>query len=171
MYTTVSTNAVSIELDYTPFDMVSSWNKANLSSNFCSSFFDTPNEKHSLSELINECIELSIKFGTKRKESCKLQVSKQEECTLILLDMYIFKYPFRMLKGLVQKIKRLKNNHERYTLLYTSEFSEVNFALYNLIVNFKGNLSMRHKKICNDTQTYKLHIAITIPNKELNCGQ
>jgi len=158
---------MKFDISYLPTDIITSWKRASLSSNFCSLIIDESNTEYEsiVSTLVNELIEFSIKHGMNKSSTYSIHFSKSPQTITICLSFYLIAQQIYLLKCFIKKIKSIKNESDFQNILFSSEFSELGFSIYSLINSFNGSINItNNKKKVN--QVLKTKINIKLKRKE-----
>tara|TARA_B100000427_G_scaffold228520_1_gene191886 strand:- start:9393 stop:9920 length:528 start_codon:yes stop_codon:yes gene_type:complete len=164
---------INFDINFLPIDIISSWKRASLSSAFCSNLLnskETPQDyiNNTLSTIINECLEFSIKHGVKKTEKYVLSCNKDTEETTIELSLYLISHQINLLKNYIKKIKIIKKNNEFENILFAKEFSELGYAIYSLVNDYKGKINIKSQKNKEKTSSIlKTRIIIKLNNKDI----
>ena len=164
---------INFDIMFLPIDIISSWKRASISSSFCSHLLNTShaNKKYLeniISTVVNECLEFSIKHGVKKTENYTLSCKQTNEKTSIKLSLYLQSQQITLLKNYIKKIQVIKENNELETILFTKEFSELGYAIYSLIKDYKGKIKIEPiKKKEKPSSIIKTNIILNLNIKDI----
>jgi hypothetical protein len=159
---------LKFNMTYVPTDIITSWKRASLSSNFCSLILDENNKKYesTISTLINELIEFSIKHGMNKSALYGLNLKKNESSVEISSKLYLISQQTNLFKCFIKKIKKIDSASDFQNILFSTEFPELGFSIYSLINSFNGNIYITEEK-SKDNAFNKANITIKIDTKEI----
>lgn len=159
---------LNFNMTYVPTDIITSWKRASLSSDFCSLILDENNKKHesTISTLVNELIEFSIKHGMNKSASYGLNLNKNQTNIEISSKLYLISQQINIFKCFIKKIKKIKSATDFQNILFSTEFPELGFSIYSLINSFNGSINITEEKNTNTTFN-KANITIKLDTKEI----
>ena len=143
---------------YLPINVLTNWERASISANFLSNFLTTTHTdlakdnyyRNTISTMINEAIEYSVKHCTFKNSENYLTISIENNLLLINVNCNVLKTHFYLLKALMRKLNT--NKHLSFLDIYdfSGDFSNFIFCLHTLINKYNANIKLHSKKSHND---------------------
>ena len=166
-------NSLNFQMKFLPTDIISTWKRASLSSIFCSNLLDRDQYKevflnNIIATVINECLELVVKYGAKKTENYTLACNQTNDNTIITLSFFLQFQQISLLKSYIKKIYLIKKNNNFESILFTKNFSELGYAIYSFIEDYNGKIKIDYeKKPRNASSILKTQVTLNLNNKDL----
>ncbi|RAP31848.1 hypothetical protein DID76_02225 [Candidatus Marinamargulisbacteria bacterium SCGC AG-414-C22] len=147
-----------LKFSYLPLNILTDWERASLTSNFFADFLTTTHEKlakdesykNTISTMINEIIEYSVKHSTFKNYQNHLSISIEDNTLYIDINCNILKTHFYLLKALMKDLNKNKNQDFLDNYNFNGEFSNFVFCLHSLINNYNASIKIHSKKSFDD---------------------
>ena len=164
-------NNKKLNLSFAPMEMISSWKRTGLSSDFCTSIILSQYEltkqtQNILSSIINDLLELGIKIGEKKDATQTLSIERSLDETTLTLKTHLTQTAYTELKDLIKKINNLTATQLLTDKFFTQKLSELAVSIYNFFHISKGSFTLRGRSIKNNT--IKSTIKLSLLNKEIH---
>lgn len=159
---------MNFNITYVPTDIITSWKRASLSSDFCSLILDEDNKMYesTISTLVNELIEFSIKHGMNKSAHYGLSFNKNNSAIEISSKLFLISQQVNLFKCYIKKIKQIGSASDFQNTLFSTEFSELGFSIYSLLNSYNGSINISEEK--NESNTFnKTNITIKLDTKEI----
>lgn len=159
---------MNFNINYVPTDIITSWKRASLSSDFCSLILDENNKKteSTLSTLVNELIEFSIKHGMNKSAQYGLSFKKKDTIIEVSSKLFLISQQINLFKCYIKKIRQIETSSDFQNILFSSEFSELGFSIYSLINSYNGSISIT-EETNNKNSFNEANITIKLDTKEI----
>lgn len=166
-------NSLNFQMRFLPTDIISTWKRASLSSIFCSSLFNNKQHKevflgNVIATVINECLELVVKYGAKKTENYTLTCNQSNNITTITLSFFLQYQQISLLKSYLKKIYLIKKNNNFESIIFTKTFAELGYAIYSFIEDYNGAIKIDYeKKPRNTSSILKTQVTLNLNTKDL----
>ena len=158
---TLSSN-LFLDLRYTPSRMVSTWERSSMLSNFCSTlFFSDVQTKNFISTILNDLIELSVKYGSEKDCDYGLRLNQSKTGELMITMDLLLTQQKGVLFSRFLKTSKLKHLSLVLKEALYSDYSDLMIFLWMLLV-FGARVSVKRNALNLNKSTNSVKTMINI---------
>ena len=162
-----------INFSFLPINILTNWERASLSANFFSEFLAKSHNdiikdslyKNTVSTLINEIIEYSVKHSTFKKDTNNLSICIKNNTLQINIQCDLLKSHLYLLKVLLRNLNSNKKASIIDNFNFSGDFSSIIFSIFTLIKNYKAAITVKKIKPSKDPLS-SINLQLSLKLKE-----